>query len=252
MKRRDFLKLSAFLGTAAAAGLGLERVGRTTADPPSLSSRWGGQPPEARIDKVTGKVEPNPEILIRNSACLGCFSSCGNRVKIDRKTGKILRVSGNPYNPNNAEPHLLYETPIKESYQAFGQFQDKGLIHRGALCARGNATLETHYDPMRILVPLKRTGKRGDGKWKPLAWEQALEETVEGGKLFAEIGEDRVVEGFRQVYDTETPLDPKQPELGPRSNQLVCIGGRADGRTPFPMRFAAAFGSINYYTHSVT
>jgi len=47
---------------------------------------------------------------------------------------------------------------------------------RGRNCAKGPATLNQTYDPERILYPLKRVGERGEGKWKRIGWEQALQE----------------------------------------------------------------------------
>ena len=32
------------------------------------------------------------------------------------------------------------------------------------------------YDPDRILYPMKRVGKRGEGRWKRITWEEALTE----------------------------------------------------------------------------
>jgi anaerobic selenocysteine-containing dehydrogenase len=125
-----------------------------------------------------------------------------------------------------------------------------GNINRSTLCQRGNATMEAHYDPNRILVPLKRTGKRGKGKWKPITWDEAIKETVNGGKLFSDIGEDREIDGLRKVYNHAVSIDPLQPELGPISNQLVMIGGRGDGRTAIGNRFTSAFGTKNSFSHA--
>jgi tetrathionate reductase subunit A len=247
MKRREFFKISAVVGAAAVTGLGINKLS-IAGEPPEFAPISGsGQEIEARIDLKTGQVDPNPNIVMRHSACLGCYSSCGNRVKIDKRSGKIFRVSGNPYNPQSALA-LPYDSPLTDSYLAFSTYKDKGHIGRGTLCARGNATLDAHYDPYRMLVPLKRAGKRGEGRWKPITWEQAVQETVEGGELFKDLGE-KAVEGFRQVYDVKTPMDPSQPELGPKSNQLVMIGGRGDGRTSFGARFMGAFGSVNNFSH---
>lgn len=251
MKRRDFFKMTAFVGAAATTGLGINKLSFAGGPPEFAPISGSGQEIEARIDLKTGQVEANPSILMRHSSCLGCYSSCGNRVKIDKRTGKMLRVSGNPYHPQNAGPILAYDAPLTDSYLAFSRYKERGHAGRATLCARGNATLEAHYDPYRILVPLKRAGKRGEGKWKPITWEQAIQETVEGGELFKEFGEN-TVEGFRQVYDPKTPMDPSQPELGPKSNQLVMIGGRGDGRTSFGNRFFGAFGSVNTFTHGYT
>ncbi|MEA4900345.1 hypothetical protein [Desulfitobacterium sp.] len=249
MKRREFLKISALVGGTAVTGLGINKLSVSAAEePPQFAPAAGsGTEVEAIIDPQTGQVEVNPNIVMRHSACLGCYSSCGNRVKIDKRTGKIIRVSGNPYHPQCAIA-LPYEAPLTDGYLAFSTYKDRGHAARATLCARGNATLDAHHDPLRILVPLKRVGKRGEGKWKPITWEEAVKETAEGGELFGDLGE-KAVEGFRQVHDVKTPLDPSQPELGPKSNQLVMIGGRGDGRTAFGNRFSGVFGTINNFSH---
>lgn len=256
MRRRDFIKLLlAVSGTIGLHGLGLKRISRAAEPPesfPEILHKVGGQKPEAIIDTKTGRVTPAPDIVMRHSACLGCYSCCGNRVKIDTRTGQILQVFGNPYNPNNAEPHLPYDAPLAEAYLAFSNYKGKGNTSRATLCARGLATLQAHQDPMRILVPLKRAGKRGEGKWKPITWEEAVNETVEGGRLFSYIGENQEIEGFRQLRDFNTPIDPNRPEFGPKVNQVVFFGGRHDGRMVFASRFMRAYGSVNYFTHGST
>ncbi len=246
------MKLTAALGITTACALGIEGAAKKAKAAhafPELGSISGGTKLEAIVDASSGKVTPNPEIIMRHSSCLGCYSACGSRVKIETKSGKILQVYGNPYNPNNAEPHLSNEAPLSEAYLSFSLYQGKGNISRGTLCARGKATLQSHNDPMRILVPLKRTGKRGEGSWKPITWEEAIAETVEGGKLFAEIGEDRDIEGFREVRDLNTPINPDRLEFGAKVNQMAFIGGRGDGRTSFANRFVNAYGSVNLFAH---
>ncbi|MCX6080031.1 MAG: molybdopterin-dependent oxidoreductase [Chloroflexi bacterium] len=42
-------------------------------------------------------------------------------------------------------------------------------------CVRGRAYLRRQYHPERLLTPLKRTGKRGDGQFQPISWDQALD-----------------------------------------------------------------------------
>ncbi len=251
MKRRQFLKLLGGIGVICGSGMTIGCEMEKAAVPEEFPDimKYGGNKPEAMIDTKTGQVTVDSDIVMRHSACLGCYSSCGNRVKVDKNTGKIINVYGNPYNPNNAFPHLDEEAPLTEAYLSFSSYQDKVNAQRGTICARGNATLESHYDPMRITVPLKRAGARGSGKWKPITWEELIEETVEGGKLFADIGEDYVIDGFRKVRDLGTLIDEKYPDLGPVANQLVFNGGRGDGRTSFGNRFTSSFGTVNTYSH---
>lgn len=210
-----------------------------------------GKPAEAKIDPATGDVTVNDDIIIRYSGCLGCYSSCGNRVKIDRATGTILSVGGNPYHPSCAYPFLNHEEPLEEAYRTMSFAPGEGNVRRATVCARGQATLDAYSQPNRVTVPLKRAGRRGEGKWKAISWEQLITEVTEGGQLFADLGETQNIEGLKAIHDTSTPLDPVQPGLGPKSNQLVCLGGRGDGRST-GSRFPSAFGSINNYGHGAS
>ena len=45
---------------------------------------------------------------------------------------------------------------------------------QGKLCAKGQAGHTQVYDPDRILQPLRRTGKRGEGSWEKISWDAAL------------------------------------------------------------------------------
>lgn len=209
-----------------------------------------GRPIEARIDSKTGEVAVNEDVVIRYAGCVGCYSACGNRVKLDRETGSVLGVGGNPYNPASAWPPLAFEDPLDDAYRSMSYAPGAGNLTRGTVCGRGNATLDAVSQPDRITVPLKRAGKRGEGKWKPISWDQLIAEVTEGGKLFADIGEDVEIEGFKAVHDTKTPMNPYQPDLGPKSNQIVIWNSRADGRRQLNTRFAETFGTLNAFSHS--
>lgn len=246
--------MAAGAGALSAAGLGLSGCATQSSGDAldgTLPSKETGKAVEARVDLKTGEVTPNEDVITRFSACLGCYSCCGNRVHIDRSTGKILSVGGNPYNPNNAYPFLNHTEPLEAAYRSMSCAKG-GQQVRGALCGRGNGTWDAYRQPDRITVPLKRAGKRGEGKWKPIGWDQLIEELVEGGKLFADLGEDREIEGFRALHDTQTPLDPEAPELGPIANQLVMMGSRGDGRSNAGSRFSSAFGTKNDIGHGAT
>jgi len=80
------------------------------------------------------------------SICEMCFWRCGILGNVD-KHGKLLKIDGNPAHP---------------------------LTH-GRLCARGNSGHKLAYDPDRLKFPLMRIGKRGEGKFKRISWDEALD-----------------------------------------------------------------------------
>ena len=72
--------------------------------------------------------------------CQLCSTVCGVIGHV--KDGRILKVDGNPKDPNS----------------------------RGRLCARGQAALNHQYHPERLLYPLRRVGKRAaQGKWRRIS-----------------------------------------------------------------------------------
>ncbi|MEA3277578.1 MAG: molybdopterin-dependent oxidoreductase, partial [Pseudomonadota bacterium] len=75
--------------------------------------------------------------------CLACNIEDGGVAFV--ANGRIVKLEGNMDHPNT----------------------------RGKLCAKGNAGFLHVYDPDRIMTPLLRTGKRGEGKWKRISYDQA-------------------------------------------------------------------------------
>lgn len=193
-----------------------------------------------------GTVTPNPDQRVAFTMCMGCTTKCGVRVRVDKASGNIIRVTGNPYSPLSVDPHIPYDTPVAESLAMLSGQGETGLSARATACGRGNAALSKYRDPRRILKPLKRAGRRGKGHWVEISWEQLIEEVVEGGDLFGE-GE---VEGLRAIRDLETPLDPDNPEFGPKANQLVVMPSYKNGRLMMAARFAKqSFGTRNLVGH---
>lgn len=253
LDRRTFMKAVAAAGALSVVGVGLQgQDNKALAEGTDFPESKHGQPIEASVDPSTGEVTVNEDVVVRYSTCLGCYCDCGNRIKLDRKTGRVLSVGGNPYHPNSSYPVLDFEAPLEEAYRSMSYANNKGPAMPGTICARGMGTWNAYSQPDRITMPLKRAGKRGEGKWKPISWDQLIKEVTEGGKLFADLGESQDIQGFKALHDTATPIDPKRPDLGSISNQVIFMGGRADGRNTVFARFAGAYGSINQFGHSAT
>ncbi|WP_131742416.1 molybdopterin-containing oxidoreductase family protein [Actinomadura roseirufa] len=58
---------------------------------------------------------------------------------------------------------------------------------RGALCTKVNRWLERAAQPDRILYPLRRTGRKGEGRFERIGWDEALDEIA--GRLADVVGE---------------------------------------------------------------
>ncbi|WP_254525582.1 molybdopterin-dependent oxidoreductase [Natrinema caseinilyticum] len=95
------------------------------------------------------------------TACFNCEAGCGLLTYIDKDTGDIQKIEGNPEHPGS----------------------------RGRNCAKGPATVNQINDTQRIEYPLKRDGPRGSGQWTRTTWDEALDDiasemrqTIEDGR----------------------------------------------------------------------
>ena len=109
-------------------------------------------PPKERWDdwvELESRAWPRREerrYMLVPTTCFNCESACGLLAYVDRDSLQVRKFEGNPEHPGS----------------------------RGRNCAKGPATLNQITDPDRILYPLKRTGKRGAGKWARVSWDEAL------------------------------------------------------------------------------
>ena len=93
-------------------------------------------------------VKEKRKYMIIPTTCFNCESACGLTAFVDKENFQIRKFEGNPYHPGS----------------------------RGRNCAKGPATINQITDPDRILYPMKRKGKRGDGQWERVSWDEALDE----------------------------------------------------------------------------
>ena len=108
--------------------------------PPEMWDEWVEWDSKFWPEKVARRYTLVPTV------CFNCESGCGLLAYVDKTTYEIKKFEGNPAHPGS----------------------------RGRNCAKGPATHNQIYDPERILYPLKRVGKRGEGKWERVTWDEAL------------------------------------------------------------------------------
>jgi tetrathionate reductase subunit A len=225
LTRRSLLKL-------AAAGSALLVLG---VDKAKAAVEWLSP----RIVQMSAPTTIDAAVKVVHSVCLSCNARCGVRAVVEN--GTLVKHSGNPYHPYNSrfEP-VAYNTPVKDT-----------LKLPSPVCGKSQGMPNYAYSPYRILKPLKRAGARGSGKFEPIEWEQMIEEIAAGGSHFAHLGEDRVVPGIKEL-NSDAPIDPNAPELGPVRNGFIFIGGRdQNARKEFSDRFVKdALGSINRVGHT--
>lgn len=258
LSRRDFLKITAATGGVAFLG--------------SLPFLPGLL---AEGDEVLAYQLAQPENQIY-TVCLQCNTGCPIKVKL--MDGVAAKIDGSPYSPWAMAPHLDYETPVKEA-----------ATIEGAVCPKGQAGLQTVYDPYRIVSVLKRKPgtKRGEGQWETIAFDKAIAEIVNGGDLFGEgpvpglkesyVLKDKdvakamaaaikaiqsekdadakrgLIAEFKTTFadDLDKLINPDHPDMGPKNNQFVFAWGRLkDARKDFISRFLGAYGTANAHGHT--
>jgi anaerobic selenocysteine-containing dehydrogenase len=125
--RRQFLKLLSGSGLAVAGGSLLARDNALGSNLHGTVLLDGGRD----FSPTTGVERKRVA-----SACWQCVARDGIIGYVE--DGRITHLEGNPDLPRT----------------------------NGKLCARGQGGVGQVYNPDRILYPMKRVGKRGEGKWK--------------------------------------------------------------------------------------
>ncbi len=80
------------------------------------------------------------------SACWQCVTRCPNISYVE--DGRLVKIEGQP----------------------------NSIRTNGVMCSKGQGGVNQYSDPDRVLHPMRRVGKRGEGKWKRVSWDEALGE----------------------------------------------------------------------------
>ena len=134
-------------------------------------------------------------IEIKRTLCDICSPGVHCGIDAYVKDGKVIKIEGTKEHPMN----------------------------KGLLCTKGLCNREYIYREDRIKTPLKRIGKRGEGKFKPISWDEAYREIAE-------------------------KLNRVKSEYG--AKHVAFFTGYGKWYRPFLQRFASSFGSPNYGTES--
>ncbi len=81
---------------------------------------------------------------VATTTCYMCACRCG--IRVHKKDGRPIYIDGLASHPVNG----------------------------GVLCAKGAAGLLNHRSPARLTTPLKRIGRRGENRFAPISWDEAL------------------------------------------------------------------------------
>lgn len=186
-KRRALLQAGMIAGGTGAFALGY-------ADPvnKAVKGLLNGTSGVPTNDRIAGNalqpefmVTPDNELVMGENQvvspvqCFGCWTQCGLRARVDTQANKIIRIAGNPYHPLSNTHAPAQETPVREVFTQLAG--ESGINNRSTACARGAALGEQLQSPYRLTQIMKRAGKRGEGKWQTISFEQLIKEVVEGG-----------------------------------------------------------------------
>jgi len=137
-------------------------------------------------------VPEDGEINYVKSACTLCGGGCG--ITVTKVENRAIKIEGTRHHP----------------------------VNDGGICILGLSGLQLLYGPTRIQTPLKRTGKRGEGKWEKISWKAAVSEVT------------------KQLKDLKSKG---------QAHTLGCIAGSNHGTAPSLFnRFLTAYGSPNFFS----
>jgi anaerobic selenocysteine-containing dehydrogenase len=107
-------------------------------------------------DVMSVPTSPLGQTRIVQAVCPhDCPDTCALHVTVT--DGRVTRVAGDPEHPTT----------------------------HGALCTKVSRYAERTYHPERVLRPLKRIGRKGEGRFEPVGWDEALDDIAARLKAIA-------------------------------------------------------------------
>ena len=108
-----------------------------------------------------------PEEVVRAACPHDCPDTCAMLVTVRREAGRrvAVRVAGDPDHPPTA----------------------------GTLCTKVARYLERTYHADRLLRPMRRVGRKGEGRFEPVGWDEALGEIARRLGEIAARGPERIL-----------------------------------------------------------
>jgi anaerobic selenocysteine-containing dehydrogenase/Fe-S-cluster-containing dehydrogenase component len=119
------------------------RDGPALMDDPKARTKLGEDPTQfpyrhPREERTPDRVEPG--------GCALCFNCC--TTKFHFRDDRLVRITGNEEDP----------------------------LLQGRVCPKSQLSVQLHSSDKRLTEPMKRVGKRGENKFEPISWDQALDE----------------------------------------------------------------------------
>ena len=113
-------------------------------------------------------AEQDPGLEVVRAACPhDCPDTCAMLVTVRREEGKrvAIKIAGDPSHPTTA----------------------------GTLCTKVSRYLERTYHADRLLHPLKRVGRKGEGRFARVSWDEALDTIAARLRAIAAVDPQRIV-----------------------------------------------------------
>lgn len=195
VSRRKFLQGTVAMSIAGSAAVSASNLFASGHGESSSGSSAGAIP-----ESITTKTGMAKEVREVPTLCEMCVNKCAAIARVE--DGVVTKLDPNPMFPKS----------------------------KNMLCPRGNAGIQALYDPDRLKYPMIRIGKKGEGKFKRVTWDEAYEAILNGTKNFPGLG---------KILDEEKDN---------RSSMLFCAG---EGMAEHTFKqFYQAFGSSNWLNHA--